>query len=161
MEIRNTRPEEIDEIMEIYDIARQVMRNSGNSKQWINGYPARELISEDIENGYSYVLVENREIQAVFSLIDGEDPTYKVIENGEWLNDEPYMTIHRIASKGKLRHASDICYRWTMERTDNLRIDTHEDNAIMRHVLDRNGFIECGIIYISDGSPRIAYHKVK
>ena len=161
MEIRKTRPEEIDEIMEIYDIARQVMRNSGNLKQWINGYPARELISDDIANGYSYVLVENREIQAVFSLIGGEDPTYKVIENGEWLNSEPYMTIHRIASKGKLRHASDICYRWAMEKTENLRIDTHEDNAIMRHVLDRNGFIECGIIYISDGSPRIAYHKVK
>ncbi|MDO4482270.1 MAG: GNAT family N-acetyltransferase [Bacillota bacterium] len=161
MEIRNTRPGEIEEVMEIYDIARQVMRNSGNSQQWINGYPARELINEDIEKGYSYVLVDNGKIQAVFSLIDGEDPTYKVIANGEWLNDEPYMTIHRIASRGEMKHASDICYGWTMEKTDNLRIDTHEDNVIMRHVLDRNGFTECGVIYISDGTPRIAYHKVK
>ncbi|MBE6020607.1 MAG: GNAT family N-acetyltransferase [Clostridiales bacterium] len=161
MEIRYTRPEELDIVMDIYDKARQVMRASGNMNQWINGYPSREMISDDIASHNSYVLAEGDVIHAVFTLIGGEDPTYKVIEGGEWLNDEPYMTIHRIASNGTLKHAADICYNWTLERTDNLRIDTHADNSIMRHVLDRNGFIECGVIYVSDGSPRIAYQKVK
>lgn len=161
MEIRKSRLDEIEEIMKTYDIARQRMRDNGNSKQWINGYPSRELIEEDIRNGYSYVLSEREEIYAVFALIGGEDPTYKVIENGEWLNDEPYMTIHRIGSNGKIKNISGICYEWAMQRTDNLRIDTHEDNTIMRHVLKKNGFSECGTIYIEDGSPRIAYQKVK
>jgi hypothetical protein len=31
----------------------------------------------------------------------GKDPTYAVIENGNWLNDEPYGVIHRIASNGR------------------------------------------------------------
>lgn len=161
MEIRNTRPEELDEVMEIYEKARQVMRSSGNMNQWINGYPSRELIREDIASGYSYVMTDQGGIHAVFTLIDGEDPTYKVIENGQWLNDKLYVTIHRIASNGTYAHSSDICYDWALSVRDNLRIDTHQDNCIMRHVLDRNGFTECGTIYVSDGSPRIAYQKEK
>lgn len=161
MEIRNTRVDELDTVMKIYDRGRQVMRNSGNLNQWINGYPARQMISEDIKNGWSFVLSDEEEIYAVFSLIGGEDPTYKYIEDGAWLNDEPYMTIHRIASSGLMRRASDLCYDWSMTRTDNLRIDTFQDNKIMQHVLERNGFVRCGTIYIEDGSPRIAYQKVK
>lgn len=30
----------------------------------------------------------------------------------------------------------------------------------MRHILQKNGFSERGTIYISDGTPRIAYEKV-
>ena len=88
----------------------------------------------------------------------GEDPTYAVIENGAWLNDRPYGTIHRIGSDGKksgvLRHAADFC----LERTKDLRIDTHEDNKIMQALVESYGFKRCGIIHIDDGTPRIAYH---
>ena len=31
----------------------------------------------------------------------------------------------------------------------------------MQHLLESNGFVRCGIIHIADGSPRIAYQKVK
>ena len=31
------------------------------------------------------------------------DPTYLYIEDGEWQNDESYVTIHRIASDQKVR----------------------------------------------------------
>lgn len=30
----------------------------------------------------------------------------------------------------------------------------------MQHKIEKNGFTRCGIIYITDGSPRIAYQKV-
>ncbi len=43
----------------------------------------------------------------------------------------------------------------------NFRIDTHNDNKIMQHVIEKNGFIRCGIIYVKDGSPRIAYEKIE
>ena len=36
-----------------------------------------------------------------------------------------------------------------------------EDNKIMQKVLLKNGFQETGIIYVEDGTPRIAYEKVK
>ena len=29
--------------------------------------------------------------------------------------------------------------------------------TMMQHVLEKNGFVPCGIIYVEDGSPRIAY----
>ena len=42
----------------------------------------------------------------------------------------------------------------------HLRIDTHEDNKIMQHLIEKNGFVKCGIIHVADGSPRIAYEKL-
>ncbi len=57
------------------------------------------------------------------------------------------------AGKGVFRE----CLAYCMSRISNIRIDTHRDNAIMRHLLEKHGFQECGIIYVEDGSPRIAY----
>ena len=42
----------------------------------------------------------------------------------------------------------------------HLRIDTHEDNRIMQRAVEKLGFHRCGIIYVSDGSPRIAYERM-
>lgn len=39
----------------------------------------------------------------------------------------------------------------------NIRIDTHADNKTMQHLIEADGFTRCGIIYIADGTPRIAY----
>ena len=47
------------------------------------------------------------------------------------------------------------------EKCPHLRADTHEDNKIMQKVILKNGFQETGIIYVEDGTPRIAFEKVK
>lgn len=39
----------------------------------------------------------------------------------------------------------------------SIRIDTHADNKTMQHLIEADGFTRCGIIYIADGTPRIAY----
>jgi len=36
---------------------------------------------------------------------------------------------------------------------DNIRIDTHHDNKIMQRLLQENGFVHCGVIFLTDGSP--------
>ena len=41
-----------------------------------------------------------------------------------------------------------------------LRADTHADNKIMQHLLEKNGFTRCGVIHVADGSPRFAYQKL-
>lgn len=161
MEIRKAVLEDLPRIMEIYDHARAFMRETGNPTQWGNGYPAEGLIREDIAQGTSYVAVENGELETVFMFRQGEDPTYRVIEDGAWLNEEPYGVLHRIASMGRIRGAGSRCIQWCFEQCGNLRGDTHEDNKVMQHVLEKNGFVKCGRIYIADGSPRIAYQKVK
>ena len=69
MIIRNAELAELDEITKIFDIARQYMREKGNMNQWINGYPSRELITEDIEKGHLFVCLDTSDGDCV----DGND----------------------------------------------------------------------------------------
>lgn len=160
MNIRKGTTADIDAIMSCYDKARQLMRSSGNHSQWINGYPSRELVAEDVERGISYVGVDkDGGIEMAFAFIIGDDPTYTVIEEGEWPNDLPYGTIHRLGSTGKHRGTLRMCVEFGMSVIGNIRLDTHADNLIMQHAAEKLGFKRCGIIYCFDGSPRIAYQK--
>ena len=160
MKIRKSTASDLDAIMKCYDVARQFMRASGNHSQWINGYPSRELVGDDIAHGLSYVGEDAAgEIVMAFAFIIGDDPTYKIIEDGRWLNNLPYGTIHRLGSNGKHRGILRACVNFCAEAIGNLRLDTHADNKLMRHAAEKLGFKRCGIIYCQDGSPRIAYQK--
>lgn len=159
MEIRKTVPGDLERILELYENARKLMRESGNPNQWGDHYPPRELVCEDIRMGRSYCLVQDGKIAAVFVYFFGEDPTYRVIEDGAWLNDRPYGVLHRIASDGTCKGAGSFCIQWCLEQCKNLRGDTHKDNHIMQHVMEKNGLIRCGKIYLEDGTERIAYQR--
>ena len=78
MIIRKGEESDIDDIMSCYDVARQYMRNSGNLTQWVNGYPSRSLVEQDIKDGVSYVGVDDGgHLAMAFAFIIGEDPTYE------------------------------------------------------------------------------------
>ena len=159
--IRKAKLSDMEEILSVYEFARNFMRESGNPTQWAGGYPKRELLTDDIEKEQLYVIEEDGEINGVFAYMAGIDPTYGYIEDGAWLSDDEYKTIHRIASgkngKGIMKKACDFC----KEDFSNLRIDTHHDNKKMQYLIEKNGFKYCGIIYLEDGSPRIAYQYIK
>ena len=160
-QIREANPEDFDRIESIYSRARRFMRETGNENQWINGYPSREDVIADIEARCLYVCVaSNGEIAGVFFFREGNDNTYDVIYEGEWLNDEPYGVVHRLASSGIYKGVADACFRWCRDRCENIRVDTHRDNSIMQSVFRKNGFVPCGIIYIRNGSERIAFQSV-
>ncbi|WP_278504182.1 GNAT family N-acetyltransferase [Phocaeicola barnesiae] len=158
--IRKAIPTDLDRLMEIFSIARRFMQTTGNPNQWINGYPQRELIAQEIEADHCYA-VENESgiIIATFCFIQGPDPTYAYIEDGQWPNDRPYYVIHRLASDGTCPGIGKYCFDWCFQQFPCLRADTHADNKVMQHVLTKNGFTRCGIIYVSNGTPRIAYQK--
>ena len=159
MDIRLAKINELDSILKIYDEAIAFMRAHGNNKQWVNGYPSRELLTQDIKDKHLYVVTTEKEIVAVFSYVIGIDSTYIEID-GKWLNDEEYGVVHRIASNGKEKGIANLVFDWALNKCPNLRIDTHEVNIPMRTLLIKEGFKECGIITIADGTLRIAYHKV-
>lgn len=161
MIIRHAKKEDLDDIMAIYEIARQTMRKNGNDKQWINGFPQRELIEQDIASGINYVFTEDSKVHGVFALIFGNDPTYSYIEDGKWLSDNPYCTIHRIASDGFFHGIVKAATDFALEKINSVRIDTHELNILMQHTVEKIGYKKCGTIYIEDGSPRIAYQYEK
>ena len=160
MEIRKTTEDDIDRVTEIYAIARQYMRDHGNATQWVGGYPSRELVADDVRRGVGYVGVDDDgEIVMAFAFIIGDDPTYDVIEDGGWLNDEPYGTIHRLGSSGKYHGILRRCVDYCFSRIGNLRLDTHADNATMHAAAAALGFTRCGTIYCVDGTPRTAYQR--
>lgn len=161
MIIRPTELKDLSLVMGIYEYARSFMRANGNATQWVNGYPSEELIRQEIEDNHSFVCIgEQGEIAGTFCFILGDDPTYRQIYEGAWLNDAPYGVIHRMATNGKQKGVADACFDWCMEQSDNIRVDTHKDNLVMQHILEKRGFRRCGIIYVRDGTERIAYQRL-
>lgn len=159
MKIRNARTDELNTIKAIYEEAKAFMRASGNKDQWNGNYPQNELILRDIENGNCHVCVENEEIIGVFCLFDGPDKTYLKIYGGAWPSDDDYCVIHRIAVREHGKGVARACYDYALSKVPVLRIDTHRDNRPMRRSLEKNGFTECGIIYLESGDERIAFQK--
>ena len=158
--IRLAKTVDLPQMLAVYRIARQFMIDSGNPNQWNAGYPSDELLLQDIEQQQLYVEEIDGAINGVFVLAMGEDPTYAHIEGGEWLSNEPYGTIHRIASNGSSSGFFGRCMAFCESRITHLRVDTHHDNAVMQHLAEKAGFLRCGIIHLPDGSPRIAYEKI-
>ena len=52
MEIRKASVQDLDQIMQIYEKAREFMRTNGNAEQWGDEYPSRELIEQDFDRMY-------------------------------------------------------------------------------------------------------------
>lgn len=179
MNIRKSTSNDIDLILNMYDHSRKVMRADGNMTQWV-GYPTRKDIEEDIERGVSYIMYNEQcsmksATQNVgsalytihsplctpvgtFALVPGEEPTYGYIDHGRWIDEQtPYATLHRLAAMPNTSGIADIAFRYAKEHFAHLRVDTHHDNRPMRHILEKEGFVYCGIIYMPDGAPRDAY----
>ena len=155
--IRLADKKDIIEILAIYDRARSYMRESGNPNQWRSTYPGNDVVSNDINSGNLYVIEEKDRLDGVFMLAKGPDPTYLIID-GKWNNDDDYYVIHRVASAGNRKGILFECVNFALERSNNIRIDTHEDNKTMQHQLEKAGFVRCGIIKLANGDSRIAYH---
>lgn len=164
MTIREARTEDLPKLREIYNAAKLYMDASGNPNQWPVGYPPEEYLRQDIELSRLYVCKEDDVLCGVFLFAVTDDSTYHYID-GAWKNDEPYGVIHRLASdgtrKGIFRTVLEFCKdRMTEQGVRNLRIDTHEENKTMQHLVEQNGFLECGTIYLENGSPRKAYQMI-
>ena len=157
--IRRANIEDIKFIMPIYEAAKMKMREDGNMHQWSDTYPDEETLLDDINRGELYIAHDN-EIYGVFMLSFSGEETYKEIQ-GAWLNDEPYAVIHRIASLGKGRNLLKDAIDFAFASTGNIRIDTHEDNNIMRTLLNKLDFVYTGIIHLKNGDERRAYQLVK
>lgn len=158
--IRQSVMEDLPSIMKTYDTARQFMRKNGNAKQWINGYPQEDLICQDIESGHSYVCIKDDQVLGTFFFMSGEDPCYNRIDNGHWSSDKPYAVVHRIASSGQVHGILKKCLDYCSQTADYLRIDTHRDNIPMQSALKKYGFRECGVVYMEDGTERIAFDRL-
>lgn len=157
--IRQATPDDFPRILKIYAFARKFMAETGNPTQWGTHFPPQDLLLEDIEIGRLFVYENEGAIHGVFAFIIGNDPTYELIEQGVWLSDSLYGTLHRVASDGSEHGFLGKCLEFCEQQISHIRIDTHEDNVVMQKAISKNGFQYCGIIYADDGTPRLAFEK--
>ncbi|AOH40825.1 N-acetyltransferase [Tannerella serpentiformis] len=157
--IRSANADDLDAILSLFDTARRFMAANGNPSQWVEGYPNADIVRADIAHGNCYVCTpaDRQTIVGTFVFILGEEPTYRLIEQGHWHADRPYGTIHRMTSDGHTHGIARATFDYCAAQTDYLRIDTHADNRPMLRAITRYGFRPCGIIYVRDGSPRLAF----
>jgi hypothetical protein len=137
------------------------MRSYGNTFQWPDGYPRDDMFKKDIELGGSHVMLDDRgEVVGTFALLPSPEVTYNKIYNGQWLDDEPYYVIHRIASFPDAHGIFKSIMEFSFAHESNIRIDTHKNNHIMQHNILKHGFTYCGIIHLASGDERLAYQKL-
>ena len=158
--IREAKPTDITNIMQVMEAAKRIMRQSGNMHQWGDGYPSEEVIFNDMEKHGGFVIEDEGRVVGYFAFLPSPEPTYSKIYDGEWADDAlPYHVVHRIASypdvHGIFSSVMDFCF----SHDANIRIDTHKDNLIMQHNILKHGFAYCGIICLANGDERLAYQK--
>ncbi len=156
--VRHSTEADAEAIMAMYDHSRSLMRQAGNTTQWV-GYPTRQQLQRDIERGSSYVVVSaDGQTVGTFALVDGDEPTYAVIDHGRWIDTRtPYATLHRLACAPGTSGVAADAFAFAKSRFRHLRVDTHESNGAMRHIAAREQMVYCGIVYMGDGTPRLAY----
>ena len=161
MEVRPAHINDLDNILQVVDQARQIMRDTGNMTQWSNGYPSAQTILNDIKPGHGFVIERDGHTVGYFHFSHGQspEPTYSVIKNGQWLNEKPYGVIHRLASGQSAKGIAKAAFDYAFSVIDTIRVDTHRDNLPMQNFLKKKGFAYCGIIHVNDGTPRDAFQK--
>ena len=161
MKIRHSTLADLPRMQEIYARARAYMAETGNPNQWgPTNWPPEPLLRRDIAEGNSYVCEKDGRIVGTFFYAVMDDPTYRTIVDGAWLDDSHYGVVHRLAASGSEKGVGAACLDWAMEQCGHLRVDTHGDNVVVQNLVTRLGFTHCGTIYVEeDDYPRLAYEK--
>ncbi len=163
--------ENLNDAYEVIKDAKEMFKRRGSS-QWqdLDGYPSIETLKKDIELGNLYIKVLAGQVIGVI-VISGYEATYEVIYEGNWLNDEKYNTVHRIAVKKEfLGQGIGLELMKFSEQKSiedgiyNIKIDTMENNFEMIHLVNKLGYSKCGIIYLARDKvidkKRVAFQKV-
>ena len=90
-----------------------------------------------IAQGDCYLLYECGKPIATFVAKAGPEPNYHRIDNGDWLDDQPYYVIHRVASVEGVHGVMADIINYCSAFTSSIRIDTHADNRPMQASLIR------------------------
>ena len=136
----------LDRVIEILKDGRNQLAERGID-QWQGDYPNPKQVEEDINKGVAYLVhSDDHETVGAFSIVPAPDPVYDAMD-GKWqLNTDQYLVIHRVAihsahagkgyASGLFNNVIDYIKQ---NRPDilSLRIDTHEDNVPMQHLIEK------------------------
>lgn len=161
MKLRRAEKHEAETCYQCIEDARAYHRSLG-FVQWHPDYPTLKTIEDDIAEGTGYVFVNGSTIIGYCCIIIGDEPAYHVID-GAWKTERPYAVVHRMAFRAMARGGglskeaiSLIKKHCTYEGITAIRVDTQNENKVMQHILDREGFVYCRLVTF-DGGPKLAY----
>lgn len=151
----------------LYTLAKATM-NAAGIDQWQGDYPSGDDFALDVNKDHAIVMEKDGIVIGIAAAYIGHEPTYDTIADGHWLTaNHIYGIIHRIAVDPSARNsgAATAAFQWLEARClengiPSMRCDTHRDNQIMQRTLEKNGYQKCGIIYVEDGTQRLAYEKL-
>ena len=163
MELKRVEENQIDVAYGLIEQAKAFLKSCGVD-QWQKGYPSRDSIVSDVADKTGWFLEDGGEILGYACIDFGGEAAYDTLR-GSWLDAAPYAVIHRMAvsdsCKGKgVAHAffQAIDDYVKQQGITSIRVDTDEDNAIMKHLIEALGYTYCGTIWF-DNSTKIAYQK--
>ncbi|AXX65496.1 MAG: GNAT family N-acetyltransferase [Lactobacillus sp.] len=165
--LRKVQADELDQVVEIIEEAKQVLKGRGVDL-WQDGYPDQKILRSDIQRGIAYFLIKDDKIAGVAALEDQGESSYDQIEDGSWSpkSQERYAIFHRVAiaqgHQGEGLASVFIQHLLSITASLNIhdvRIDTHFDNLAMQHVIEKNGFQKCGTIRDAQQRPLVAYQR--
>ena len=146
--------EKLDEAFDIILDAKKLL--SKLSLQWQQGYPYKETIKKDIEDGNLYGCFDEEELVGIIALVKGFNPDYEFID-GKWEIETGHndLTIHRIAVKENYhgKHVGDsmmnfAIYKCKEEGIKSIKADTHITNKAMQKLCLNAGMKYKGIIHL-------------
>lgn len=156
IELRKVKIEEAHIALDMLSDARNHQREQG-FEQWSDDYPNMDTVLDDISCSSAYFFVKD-DIPFGYAYIgfNGEVIYNKI--QGEWKSNRKYAVIHRLAfgkevqGKGLSKSTFQAIKEFVGSRgIHSIRIDTHEDNKKMQHILEREGYQHCGIVTIPEG----------
>ena len=168
MIFRKATYDDVERISEIISHASRRLGSAGID-QWQRGYPNRQSVETDVENGVGMVLCLGNEILAYGAVIFSGERAYDDITNGHWLtpcdsNSPTYAVIHRLCvseifvGMGFAKQFMLAAESMAQEKAVSMRIDTHPDNRIMQGLIASLGYSYCGDVVIE--SRRLAYERL-
>lgn len=156
MHLAKATTADFDRIVEILQDGRNQLAEQGID-QWQGEYPNAQHVKEDIEHGYAYLVhSDDDETVGVFTIMPSPDHAYDQLD-GQWLiATDAYLTVHRVAihsnhaghgyASGLFQQMIDYI-RNNRPDIKSIRIDTHEDNQAMQHLISKSGFSEVGKLH--------------
>jgi predicted GNAT family N-acyltransferase len=132
MEILHAKRDDLDDIMQIYRIAKQFMIDNGNPNQWTSDWPYREVVEEDLEKRILYKVQFNNQIVGVVCLTSEND------------HGESYGVVHRVASNGTVKGVAKAVLDFAVSKYGHLKAETSVDNKVMQHIFTKYGFATVG-----------------
>lgn len=162
--IEMANKEEAEFCGKVLDDGRKFQKEQG-FVQWTEDYPNIDTVYKDIENQKGYVIKIDGKIAGYMCIDFSGEPAYANIE-GTLNVEQNYAVVHRMAFSKEFIGVglSDIAFRLIenvclARGIPYIRIDTDFPNKRMQHILEKNGFVKCGVV-VFQGSEKLAYDKL-